>query len=249
VATNPALQRDFDALADTVSEADLALERRSKERADGARFIHWGGIALLGLFLVPLINATPIRWTDPAWQLSVISLLMTNGAWALVGALLICLARLLNVGDRKIRDRALLVRNLASWVALGWLLLIPLQLFLSVRLINNQVSNEIGEIQSIQRISRSVANARSEDELRATLSQIQNQPPMPRLTVPLEVAKGNLLAQFQKNINAAKNRQEQASSDRWQTWLKEAFRNTFQCTVLGLGFLAIGKKRNLSSYS
>jgi ABC-type multidrug transport system fused ATPase/permease subunit len=249
VATNPALQRDFDALADTVSEADLAQERRSKERADGARFIHWGGIALLGLFLVALINATPVRWTDPAWQLSVISLLMTNGAWALVGALLICLARLLNVGDRKIRDRALLVRNLASWVALGWLLLIPLQLFLSVRLINNQVSNEIGEIQSIQRISRSVANARSEDELRATLSQIQNQPPMPRLTVPLEVAKGNLLAQFQKNINAAKNRQEQATSDRWQTWLKEAFRNTLQCTVLGLGFLAIGKKRNLSSYS
>ncbi|MEB3335376.1 MAG: hypothetical protein VKP70_10360 [Cyanobacteriota bacterium] len=158
---------------------------------------------------------------------------------------MICLARLLNINDRKIRTRADLVRNLASWVALGWLLLIPLQLFLSMRFINSQVGKELGEIQLIQRISRGVANATSEDELRVTLSQIPNQPPMPRLTVPLDVAKANLLAQFQKNINGAKNRQEQASSERWQTWIKEAFRNTLQCAMLGLGFLGIGKKRRL----
>jgi hypothetical protein len=144
-----------------------------------------------------------------------------------------------------IRNRALLVRNIASWVALGWLLLIPLQLFISVRLINTLSGQEIAEIQNFQRISRIVSSANSEDDLRTAVAQIPNQPPLPRLTVPLEDAKTNLLGQLQSNINAAKNRQEKRSSDRWQTWLKEAFRNAIQCTLLAFGFLAIGKKRNI----
>lgn len=249
VATNPGLQQDFDLLAESVSEADLVQERRAKERGDAARFTFWIGVTLSGIFLLPLINLVPPRLTDPVWQLNVISLLMSNGVWALLGVLLICLARLLNSGDRMIRNRSLLVRNLASWVALGWVLLIPLQLFLSVRLINTMTGREIGEIQNVQRISRLVSNATTEADLRAAMAQLPNQPPLPRLNVSVEVAKTNLLSQFQKNINAGKNRQEQRSSDRWQTWLKEAFRNATQCLLLTLGFLAIGKKRNLSASS
>ena len=145
-----------------------------------------------------------------------------------------------------IRNRALLVRNLASWIALAWLLLIPLQLFVSIRLINTLGTRELGEIQNVQRVNRLVSNATTEAEVRSALAQIPNQPPLPRLTVSLDIAKANLLGQIQRNINAAKNRQEQRASDRWQTWLKEAFRNGIQCSLLALGYLAIGKKRNLS---
>jgi hypothetical protein len=138
------------------------------------------------------------------------------------------------------------VRNLSSWVAVGWLLFIPLQLFMSMRVINSLAGQEIAEIQNFQRISRTVRNVTTEDQLRAALAEIPNQRPLPRLNVPVEVARTNILSQFQRNIIAAKNRQEQRTSDRWQIWLKESFRNSMQCLLLALGYLAIGKKRGLA---
>lgn len=227
----------------------MRLEGRILEWADAARFTHWVGLVLLGSFLVALINATPLRIGDTSWQLNLIGLLLSNGGTALLGALLLCLGRLFNPNDAQIFRRAGLVRTLATWVALGWLLLIPLQLFLSVRLINTQAGQEIGQIRTIERASRAVRSATSEDELRAAMAQIPNQPPLPKLTVPLEIGKANLLAQFQKTINTAKTRQEELSSNRWQTWSKEAFRNCLQSALLTLGFLAIGKNRLLTGQS
>jgi hypothetical protein len=235
----------IDAFTQPVNETELLKERRWKDNADAARFIFWGGVVLLGVFLVPLINLVPVQIREPAWQLNLIGTLMTNGIWAFLGSLLICSARLLNQWDRMIRSRSLFVRTISSWIALGWLLLIPLQLFLSVRLINTLTSREIGEIQNVQRVSRQVSSATTEDELRSAMARIPNQPPMPRLTVSVEAAKTNLLSALQSNLNSAKNRQEQRASERWQTWLREAFRNTLQCGLLAFGFLAIGKKRNI----
>lgn len=230
----------------TVNPDDVENEAISKDWADGARITYWVGMVLLGTFLVGLLNAVPARFTDPSWQLNLISLILGNGGISLLGALLICIARLFNRKDQDIASRSRLVRTLATWVALGWLLLIPLQLFISVRLINSQARQEVTQIQNLEGIARAVRNATSEDDLRAALAKVPNQPPLPRLTIPLEIAKANLLAQFQKTINAAENRQKDGSSNRWQTWMREAFRNSLQSLILGVGFLAIGKNRVLN---
>lgn len=234
-----------DLIDQSVNDEEVRKERRGIEWADAARFTHWVGIVLIGAFLVTLLNATPPKFADLTWQLGVITLLISGGTGALLGALLICLGRIFNLGDRQIQKRALLVRTLASWVAIGWLLLIPLQVWVGVRLINNQAGEEVRQIETLQRVARAIRNAANEDQLRAAMGQIPNQPPLPRLTVPLEVAKANLLGQMQPRINAAKNKQEEFSSQRWQTWMKELLRNGLQCALLGLGFLAIGKNRLL----
>jgi len=227
-----------------VLEEEVRRENLKKTWADGARYIHWVGLAFVASFLTSLFNALPPRFAEPTWQLNLITLMLNGGMGALLGALLISVAQLFNVGDRQVQNRALLVRTLASWVALGWLLLIPLQLFLGVRLINTQAGQEIAQIENLKGITRAVRNATTEQELRAAMAKVPNTPPLPSLTVPLEVAKANLLAQFQKNISTFENRQEQESSNRWQTWLKEALRNSLQCLVLATGFLAIGKNRS-----
>ena len=227
-----------------VLEEEVRRENLKKTWADGARYIHWVGLAFVASFLTSLFNALPPRFAEPTWQLNLITLMLNGGMGALLGALLISVAQLFNVGDRQVQNRALLVRTLASWVALGWLLLIPLQLFLGVRLINTQAGQEIAQIENLKGITRAVRNATTEQELRAAMAKVPNTPPLPSLTVPLEVAKANLLSQFQKNISTFENRQEQESSNRWQTWLKEALRNSLQCLVLATGFLAIGKNRS-----
>lgn len=228
---------------------EMVKEGSTREWAAGARYTYWVGVVLLGSFLTGLINAAPPRFTDPAWQLSLISLLLGSGVTALIGALLICLARIFDQSDRQLQNRARLVRRLATWVALGWLLLIPLQLFLGVRLINSQGKSELEQIQALERYAKSVRDANSEFELRQAMAQMPNQPPLPALTVPFPVAKANLLAQFQKTINTAKNNQEQGSSNRLQIWMKEAFRNCLQSLLLTVGFLAIGKHRLLEDSS
>lgn len=215
----------------------------AREWAAGARCSYWVGVVLLGTFLTSLINAVPPRLADTAWQLNLISLLLASGAITLIGALLVCLARTFDQSDRQLLNRAQLVRKLAPWVATGWLLLIPVQLFLGVRLINNQASTERAQLQILERSARDVRNANSEMDLRSALAQLPNEPPPPRLTVPLEVAKANVLAQFQKTINAAKNNLDQRNTARWENWVKEAFRNTLQGLLLTLGFLALGKNR------
>jgi hypothetical protein len=222
---------------------DIRNEGSTREWAAGARYTYWVGVVLLGSFLTGLINAAPPRLADPTWQLNVIGLLLGSGGMALIGSLLLCLARVFNQSDRQIQNRALLVRKLATWVALGWLLLIPLQLFLGVRLINSQGSSELEQIRGIERVAKAVRDANSEFELQQAMAQVPNQPPLPPLTVPLPVAKANLLAQFQKTINTAKNNQDLGSANRLQIWLKEAFRNSIQSLLLALGFLALGKHR------
>lgn len=245
MAKDADLFADAELWANAAAEDDVRKETRARDFSDGSRYTHWVGLALLGTFLVGLINALPLRITDQAWQLNLISILLNGGGMALVGALLIRIARLFDFSERQVQKRAELVRSLATWVAIGWLLLIPLQLFLGVRLINSQAGGELGQIQAFENISRAVRNANTEEELRTAMAKIPNQPPLPRLTVPLEVAKANLLAQFQKTINTAKNRQDEGSSSRWQNWMKEAFRNSLQCVMLSLGFLALGKNRIL----
>lgn len=228
-----------------ITEEDIRRETQTREWMDGARYIHWVGMALVGSFLGSWIGALPARFADPTWQLNLIALVLGSGGVALLGALLICIARLFNLNDRQIQNRALLVRTLSSWVALGWLLLIPLQLFISVRLLNSQARQEVAQIQNFESISREVRNSTSEEQLRAAFGRIPNQPPLPRITVPLEVAKANLLSALQKNINSARNNQETASSNRWQAWMKEALRNTVQTLMFVVGFLALGKNRIL----
>jgi hypothetical protein len=240
---------NFDALASsglfgTVASPDeIHQESSSKEWEAGARYAYWIGISLLSSFLINLINAAPPRLLDPGWQLNLIGLLLGSGGFALIGALLICLARTFNQSDRQLLKRSRLVRRLATWVALGWILLIPLQLFVGYRLLNSRGQSELEQIQGLERISKAVRDATSEIELRQALGQLPNQPPLGRLTVPLSVAKSNVLAQFEKSINTAKNNQDLGSSNRLQLWLKDAFRNTLQSLALGLGFLALGKPR------
>lgn len=234
---------------DVVSTEDIRRESLNREWSAISRSAYWVGVVLLGSFLVGIINAAPPRLLDPAWQLNLIGLLLGSGAIALIGALLICLARLFNLSNSQLQKRVQLVRKLAVWVALGWLLLIPLQLFVGVRLINTKSSEEIQQIQSLERIAKAVRDSNSEFELRQALAQVPNQPPLPPLTVPLPVAKANLLAQFQKTVNTAKNNQEQGSSTRLQIWLKEAFRNSLQSLLLSLGFIAIGKDRFIENFT
>ncbi|MFN9960222.1 MAG: hypothetical protein ACK55I_44635, partial [bacterium] len=100
---DPQLMDDSGLFPEEINTQDVHFENRSRKMADGARFIHWVGIALLGTFLVNLLNGIPPRFSDPSWQLNLLTLLISNGGVALLGTLLVCLARLFNLNDPQIQ--------------------------------------------------------------------------------------------------------------------------------------------------
>jgi hypothetical protein len=99
-----------------------------------ARILAAASSCLLAVFLAAALAALlPIRFTDPTWQLGVISSLVNNGGFALISLVLLHFASHLEPGVGRWQARCTTFRNLAIAATLGFLLLVPLQGFATWR--------------------------------------------------------------------------------------------------------------------
>jgi hypothetical protein len=87
---------------------------------------HADGHAFLAAALAAML---PIRITDPNWQLGVISSLVDNGGFALIGLVLLHFASHLEPANGPWKARCITFRQLAIAATLGFLLVVPLQAF------------------------------------------------------------------------------------------------------------------------
>jgi hypothetical protein len=89
---------------------------------------------LLLVFVATVLMALlPIRLTDPAWQLGFISSIVNNGGFALIGLVLIQFASRLDPANGRLRARCATFRQLAIPAAIGFLLIVPLQGFATLK--------------------------------------------------------------------------------------------------------------------
>ena len=85
-------------------------------------------LALLGIFLTAvLVSAWPPKLLDAQWHLALTADLINNGSLALVGALLTPLALAFDPSSKRLRTRNKAFHQWALAAAIGFLLLIPLQ--------------------------------------------------------------------------------------------------------------------------
>lgn len=92
-------------------------------------------LVLLVVFVAAVVTtAVPPRLLDPSWQLAVIAAIITNASLALVGTLMLPLALGFDPINPRLRARWNAFRRWALPVALGFLLLIPLQGYAAWRL-------------------------------------------------------------------------------------------------------------------
>jgi hypothetical protein len=200
--------------------------------------------ALLLVFLASLLpQLLPLRLLDPSWQLRLCGVMSENGVLPLMALGLLFLATYLDPDNAIIRS----LRESASWLAgvaaLGFLLLIPLQLAAlaqaSSRLdLRQQQQRQIGQ-ERLDAIKQAIAAAGSNVELNQRLVALQA-PPLPaaELVLPLPQLR-QLLSQRLLQTRALLQRSFSRPAQRpLHTLLLQALRGVLSNLAYGLAFAA-----------
>jgi hypothetical protein len=104
----------------------LATKIRTEYFAD---ILQWAAIALFIVFLAILLAAMlPLEILDSRWQVRVISALLGSSSLPLIGVVLMLFANYLDEEFSPFGANIRLIRRLAGIAAIGFLLLIPLQI-------------------------------------------------------------------------------------------------------------------------
>jgi hypothetical protein len=101
--------------------APSQADRLALLASGGATTFLLGGVAAVVLALFPL------RLAYSQWQPGVLANLVANGSWILIGLVLLHLASMLQPRNGALSQRLMLWRRLAALAAVGYLLIVPLQ--------------------------------------------------------------------------------------------------------------------------
>ena len=228
------------------SSASYESQEFSGERRQEIAWVMQGvGAALLASFLLDLaLQAWPLALFKPAWLDQMTGVLVNRGLTPLTGSLLVAAAPVVNGQSDRLANRAQLLRRFASWVAIGYLLLIPLQLYAGVQLLREQNQQTAQVLAQASRSSRAIQAATSEAELRQAYELIPGRKaPLPdTLPTPLSLVKDRLLATLE-----ARNKKEEYDRDQRMAALgnqavEVLFGNTLRALILAAGFAAVGRR-------
>ncbi|MCS5700178.1 HpsJ family protein [Cyanobium sp. FGCU-52] len=143
---------------------------------DLPRLLRWAGLCLLGLFALGVVSSLlPLALMSSAWQLQQIQTLLQQGPMALIGLALVGVGR--HLADLDLSERrAALLRRLVLAVALGYGLLIPLQLFATWNQWKQAASREAAGRERLrsrlETLDRQVSGARDDAQLQRLLRQL-----------------------------------------------------------------------------
>ena len=202
-------------------------------------------LALLGIFLTSiLVSAWPPKLLDPQWQLALTADLINNGSLALIGALLTPLALTFDPSSKRLRTRNKAFRQWALAAAIGFLLLIPLQVSAGWRLYRTVTSQaERQSSQSTRKLAelrQAIATATSTQEIQARLQQLtgNNAGLTPaQLNSPINQLRQELLAGADQMANRLKRSIVEAqASFKADRLFKETIRIILSALFYGAGF-------------
>ena len=119
------------------------LKSRPGDRPELALRLWFVAFALLVVFAATVLNADlPLRLVDPRWLQGLIQALLSQGFLPLIALVLLQLAAVLNPESSRLRRRRDRFSRLALVAALGFALLIPLQLISTWGSLNQQTSGQ-----------------------------------------------------------------------------------------------------------
>jgi len=226
---------------DPVKSKGNSISRPSLTASHWFALVGWVfiGTSLSGL----LFGVLPVRLIDPAWQLRLISAILSSATFLLLGTLLVCCAFLLNERSQRLEQRAELVRRAAGWYAVLLLLLIPCQFYSGFRASAAVQNSENQSIELIKKIIRGVKASDNEAELRGFLASLPTPPEVPaRLNAPFPEIRQRLLTNFDSQLNAANYQAGELRRQRLEQFIAEATRNAVQALLMAVAFSGIADK-------
>jgi hypothetical protein len=218
----------------------LATKIRSESFAD---ILQWVAIALFIVFLAILLAAMlPLEILDFSWQVRVISALLGSSSLPLIGVVLMLLANYLDDGFSPFGSNIKLIRRLAGLAAIGFLLLIPLQITAGNRLLNQQSGNEVGQLKVLQVSLESIRSANNEEDLKNALRKLPGAPNNLNrpLGAPLPQVKAALISRLDPAVKRLQNQVDEAKKSRLQKALGIWIRDAGMAAGYAIGFAGLG---------
>ena len=184
----------------------------------------------------------PLEILDSRWQVRVISALLGSSSLPLIGVVLMLLANYLDEDLSPFVSNIRLIRRLAGFAAIGFLLLIPLQITAGTRLLNQQSGNEVGQLKVLQAAADSIRSANNEEDLKNALRKLPGAPNnLDRpLGAPLPQVKTALISRLDPAVNRLQNQVEEAKKNRLQKALGVWIRDAGMAAGYAIGFSGLG---------
>jgi ABC-type multidrug transport system fused ATPase/permease subunit len=202
------------------------------------------GFSLIGLFFAFLLKLVlPLAILQPSWQLQWANALRTTAIFPLLGAVMLLLAQQLRPTSTSLAAQLLWVRRLAVAAAIGFLLLIPLQIRAGLSLLGAGNNSELAALRQVKEVAEEIRRANTEAAMRLALSRLPGAPAQIQgtFTKPLDQVRSVVLEQLQPQIQAADNRLAELRSLRlqagWLGWITDGL----AALALAACFAAIGQ--------
>jgi hypothetical protein len=235
--TNPTENEEFEAL-----DEDEFLPP-NPFLLDLANGLYWVGSVIVAFFIVGFFfQLFPFTPLNPEWLQKTSGALMMNGVTPLVGAIFILVAPLASPDSEALERRAWLVRQLSIFAAIGYLLLIPVQIYSGIWLMNIEKRNQQDILDRVQEAVKDLEKSTTASQLRAAYALIPGDKPIlgDQFTKPVEVIRDQLLEQIKPNIIRAEIVFNSRMTTLWRQWIPTLTQNSLRLIILFLGYAAIG---------
>ncbi|MCX5953919.1 MAG: hypothetical protein NTZ40_10595 [Cyanobacteria bacterium] len=225
----------------------MATKIRSEDFAD---VLQWVALALFIVFLAILLSAIlPLEILDSRWQVRVISALLGSSSLPLIGVVMMLLANYLHEEFSPFGAKIRLLRRLAGFAAIGFLLLIPLQITAGSRLLNQQSGNEVGQLKVLQAAAEAIRSANNEADLKNALRQLPGAPNnLDRpLAAPLPQVKAAVISRLDPAVKRLETQVEEAKKNRFLKALSIWIRDAGMAAGYAIGFSSLGSLKGQGS--
>jgi hypothetical protein len=190
--------------------------------------------------------ALPLKLLDMGWQISVVNAIINNSTMPLEGVVLAHLAAYLDPSQPRFETFCRKLRSWAIPVTLGFLLIIPVQIYNFSKGLSNfnqsKANYERNVVQSFQNLRDVVISAPTVAELQKRLIELKG-PPISQAdsSLPLPVLRQNLLVVLQQvETNAKAN--SAINPDQIWTFGKDMIRSIFTSLAFAFAFSAAAKR-------
>ena len=229
--------------ADNSLDAFPDPERHST--ADLPSLLRWAGLALITVYVVSVLSvAIPVQLVQPLWLVKITNALRSGASFALEGAVLVALAEFLDPASPELARWSRRIRRGAMLAAVGFVLMIPLQVFAGFALRFVQDEQEQLVIKKLRLTEKAIAKARTVEDMTLALAQLPGQQRMTSQITPevLESARSQLLYQIRPQIGELDAQLTTQRLARWSPMFGDTARDSLITLAYGVAFAAVGRR-------
>jgi len=221
--------------------------RTYKQQQELTKLLSLLGIVSIGTGINSfLFSSFPWKILDPAWQLNLISSLLSSAPFLLFGFLLIYLARFYNKHDQRVKAQIVFVSKASSIISIVFLILIPLQFVSAHQLIKKTQAQDAALLTTWRKSIRAIESTKSEEDFRIIVSNLDGSDRLPAVfDAPFPIVKERALTNLRSRFNLLKNRSDDNVPTMWQNFLGNAARNILQMLLLHFGFRQIANSTKI----